>query len=230
MDFIEEYPSALPEDFCQALISQFGHDKKISTQLEGEDHIQKQHFIEVPLNTLENKTLYQHFIRFLAPCIKSYLSEYYQVLLAGTSLNVYHPKTEEVVKLTPENFTEVGLPQIDIIMRDIFRIAPAVMQKTEVDNSVNTCFHSDSFPKDIKTENLHRILTISVFLETVDQGGEIVFSEFQRQVSPVKGKVVIFPAYFTHTYRQNRVVSNNRYQVNTWLMFNRSESIYRKRD
>jgi hypothetical protein len=38
--------------------------------------------------------------------------------------------------------------------------------------------------------------------------------------------MVIAPAYFTHTHRGNVPVSNNKYILTSWVLFNQAQQIY----
>lgn len=225
-DFIAEYQQGFSDNTCDFLVEHFDKMPRYENFINGEQAGTQQQFIEASLNANELAPVYAQVIKELAPSIEKYLSTYYQVVLAGLSLEVYHPVTGAVTALTTDNFQEVGLPQIGVLMRKLFRIAPTYVQKSEQTQSTTTCFHSDSFPKPDNLENLHRILTITVFLNDIEQGGGIEFSEFDKKISAQRGKVVIFPAYFTHAYRQLKPQSTSRFQLNCGLLYSRSGEIY----
>jgi hypothetical protein len=60
-------------------------------------------------------------------------------------------------------------------------------------------------------------LTIIIFLNTVQLGGEIEFNG--RKIKPEVGKVVIFPTTWMLPYADNLSISNPRYNVMTNIRF-----------
>lgn len=229
LDFIEEFENVISLENCNAVRDTFANFPNREIKVPGSSFGQEQTFQELMLSDPALKAMNGQLVQHLIPCLSRYLSKYYQILLAGTSLQVYHPKTQSPVALTPDNFEEVGLPQIDILMKDLFRLSWLSIQKTPASNSFDTCFRHDSHPHPKGDDNLHRILNITIFLNDDFENGELSFAEYDRRITAKPGKVVVFPSYFTHTYRQEAVNSGDRYQVNGWLMFNRSEQLYRKR-
>jgi len=75
--------------------------------------------------------------------------------------------------------------------------------------------HSDGGPGG-STANRH--LTFSMFLNTVNGGGELEFSEQGIKVHPVEGRGVIFPAAWTHAHR-SLPASVDRFVFNVFYGF-----------
>lgn len=65
----------------------------------------------------------------------------------------------------------------------------------------------------------HRFLAWSLYVNTVDEGGETEFLYQQQRVSAVQGRLVIWPAGFTHTHRGNPPLSGNKYLLTGWIEF-----------
>lgn len=226
-DFIEVYPDVLPPEFCDVLIQAYeGSQQKKNSVIPG-GVAGESPLSEICLNTNPCETEVNQLINYLVPYLCRYLSRYYQVLLAGTSLTIAHPVTKEPVRLSPDNFAEMGLPHVDMIMRRMFRLGPMVLQKSKAEAGITTCFHSESCPQQSGDENLHRLLNIAVFLGDVEDGGEIEFCEYPRNIAPKRGSLVVFPSYFTHAHRQRKPLSDDKYQINSWLMFNRTAKLYK---
>ena len=61
-----------------------------------------------------------------------------------------------------------------------------------------------------------RVLTWTIYLNDVEEGGETEFLYQSRRIKSEKGNIVIFPAYFTHTHRGNPPISNKKYRVTGW--------------
>lgn len=56
-----------------------------------------------------------------------------------------------------------------------------------------------------------------VYLNDVEGGGETEFLYLGRRVSPVQGRLVIFPAGYTHTHRGNPPLSGEKYILTGWI-------------
>ena len=61
-----------------------------------------------------------------------------------------------------------------------------------------------------------RFLVWSIFLNDVEEGGELEFLNYPVRVKPKKGSMVLFPPYFTHLHRGNPPISNNKYIATGW--------------
>ena len=61
-----------------------------------------------------------------------------------------------------------------------------------------------------------RMLVGTLYLNDVEEGGETEFLYQNIKIKPEQGKLVIFPAYFTHTHRGNKPVSNKKYIISSW--------------
>ena len=66
-------------------------------------------------------------------------------------------------------------------------------------------------------EYQYRKLVTMMYLNTVEEGGETEFLYLRRRVKPVQGRLLIFPAGFTHTHRGNPPLSADKYILTSWL-------------
>jgi hypothetical protein len=55
------------------------------------------------------------------------------------------------------------------------------------------------------------------YLNDVEEGGETEFLYQKKRVKPVKNRVVVWPAGFTHTHRGNPPLSNAKYIITGWV-------------
>lgn len=55
------------------------------------------------------------------------------------------------------------------------------------------------------------------YLNTVDEGGETAFYEQGIKVKPEQGKVVTFPACWTHMHKGNMPISGDKFIIASWL-------------
>ena len=64
-----------------------------------------------------------------------------------------------------------------------------------------------------------RLLAFSLFLNTVSEGGETEFLYQKRRFSPEAGRMLIWPAGFTHIHRGNQPLSGSKYILTGWVEF-----------
>jgi len=65
----------------------------------------------------------------------------------------------------------------------------------------------------------NRIMAISLYLNTVDKGGETEFLNQSLRVEPVKNRFVMFPVTYTHVHRGNPPLSGTKYIISGWVEF-----------
>ena len=87
--------------------------------------------------------------------------------------------------------------------------------------------------KTLKTEGYHiwhvehakgndcdkRVLAYTIYLNTVEEGGETEFLYQSQRVKPVKGRIVIWPAGFPYVHRGNPPLSGEKYIVTSWISY-----------
>ena len=69
-----------------------------------------------------------------------------------------------------------------------------------------------------QVNNANRLLAVSLYLNTVDEGGETEFLYQRMRVKPEQGTLVIHPGGFTHTHRGNPPLKGIKYYMNTWII------------
>ena len=65
-------------------------------------------------------------------------------------------------------------------------------------------------------EEPSRVLAWSLFLNDVEEGGELEFLHQNLRFKPRKGDFLIWPAHFTHIHRGNPPISNTKYIATGW--------------
>lgn len=92
------------------------------------------------------------------------------------------------------------------------KIYSTKIQKTEVGGGYHT-WHAECASR----ETANRLMAFIVYLNDVEGGGETEFLYLGRRVSPVQGRLVIFPAGYTHTHRGNPPLSGEKYILTGWI-------------
>jgi len=64
-----------------------------------------------------------------------------------------------------------------------------------------------------------RVLVYTIYLNTVEEGGETEFLYQSQRVKPVKGRIVIWPAGFPYVHRGNPPLSGEKYIVTSWISY-----------
>jgi len=62
-----------------------------------------------------------------------------------------------------------------------------------------------------------RVLAWALFLNDVDEGGELEFLHQGIRIKPRKGDFVVWPSMFTHLHRGNPPISNDKWIVTGWF-------------
>lgn len=227
-DFIEVYDNVLSKEFCKDFITQFERSPhKVTGVTGGGIDKSKKNSSDIYLNQHpEFQQPMQTILQATTQCMLDYINKYYFTLISGISLTIKHPITGKPTQLTTDNFEEVGKPNSLNLMKYLFRLAPINAQKYDQGEGNYGYWHSEIYPQPNGNEPLHRVLLFLIYLNDVDEGGETDFFYQQKSVKPKAGSVVIAPCGFTHTHRGNIPISNDKYVLTSWMLFNRSEQIY----
>ena len=76
-------------------------------------------------------------------------------------------------------------------------------------------FHDWHF-EDSCINSATRRMVVQVYFNTIDEGGETEFLYLNKRVNAVQGRVIIFPAAYTHTHRGNPPIGQTKYIGTTW--------------
>ena len=63
-----------------------------------------------------------------------------------------------------------------------------------------------------------RKLVVQLYLNTVEEGGETEFLYINKRIKAEQGRLIIFPAAFTHSHRGNPPIGQDKYIVSTWAV------------
>lgn len=88
------------------------------------------------------------------------------------------------------------------------------VQKTPIGGGYHVWHYESS-----SRQTCNRLLTWTVYLNDVEEGGETEFLYQHLRIKPKAGTLVIWPAAFTHTHRGNPPLSNEKYIITGWIEF-----------
>lgn len=66
-------------------------------------------------------------------------------------------------------------------------------------------------------EHCRRVIVWMVYLNDDFKGGETEFLYYKRREQPEKGKLLLWPAGYTHTHRGGMVLEGNKYVITGWF-------------
>lgn len=64
-----------------------------------------------------------------------------------------------------------------------------------------------------------RVVTWMFYLNDVEEGGETEFLYLNKRIQPQAGRLVIWPASYTHSHRGNPPLSGTKYIITSWLSY-----------
>ena len=230
-DFIEIYDGALDADLCRELIALFesspnrvqgkaggGVDtaKKLSTDLSLNDHPECLPFL-------------QRLTQVTAEHLCRYMDKYRFALIAPVALTLADPQTGVPTPLTYENYGELAAGKTEELMKCLYRLGKMQIQKYDRGRGNYNYWHCEVYPMAPHNEQLHRSLLFMYYLNDVSQGGQTEFFYQQKAIKPQVGRMVVAPAYFTHTHRGCVPESDDKYIVTSWVLLQRAEQLYAAR-
>jgi hypothetical protein len=226
-DFIEVYDNALSPEQCRALIERFEASDKHSAGRAGEG-------VDPRKKKSTDITITQHdewrdaaelLVTATRPHLMSYMDKYRFLLMGALSPVMRHPWTGGNATLAPENWNDVGAPNLDELVRLMYRFGDINLQKYLKADGHYAHWHSEIFPTRGSTEPLHRVLLWSYYLNDIEEAGETEFFYQQRKVAPRAGRLVIAPGGFTHTHRGNRSPGADKYIATSWILFQPADKL-----
>ncbi|HYO55197.1 2OG-Fe(II) oxygenase [Archangium sp.] len=227
-DFIEVHDGVLEPRMCQDILQLFEKSPHVQRGQTGHGvDLKKKDSYDLILN---HHPEYEGLLRVLLdrayPPLKSYLRKYLYTLVGAVALEFLHPQSGQRVTLTRENFAELGDPVFDQLVGKLYRYGFLQVQKYLKGSGGYPHWHSEIYPKDPSCEQLHRVLAFQFYLNDVSEGGETEFFYQEKKVQSKAGRMLIFPAGFTHTHRGNVPHSGDKYIITSWVLFHRAEAIY----
>ena len=86
------------------------------------------------------------------------------------------------------------------------------LQKTEVGGGYHVWHCEDDSP-----QNMRRMMTFILYLNNVSDGGETEFLYYPKRIAPQTGRLILWPAGYTHAHRGNPPISNTKYILTGWV-------------
>ncbi len=134
-------------------------------------------------------------------------------LLQHEEQNVYNstlPLAQDwnhVVMSCLHHYTE----RYEILKNTPFEYKYSKLQKTRPQQGYHTWHHDACAP------DTYRKIVVIVYLNEGFGGGETEFLYQSLRIEPKVGKIIVFPAGWTHTHRGNPPLHGDKYILNGWI-------------
>lgn len=125
---------------------------------------------------------------------------------------------QEMINIVNGDVLDMFLEQYPVIQSGNYRelyVSNAKVQKTSPSGGYHN-WHSEH------TNYLHSketLLAWIVYLNDVEDGGETEFLYQSLRVKPIRNRLVLWPAGFTHLHRGNPPLKGDKYIVTGWINF-----------
>lgn len=225
-DFIGVYDDALDPAFCRAFIERFEASRhKVPGRTGGGLDTTKKISHDLYLNQRpEFKDDLAVILQATGRCAEQYFRSYHFALIAPLALTLAGADGQPVA-VTHDNYDAIAAPKAGDLMRTLYRLGPVQAQKYDQGKGNYNYWHCEVYPE-ANGEALHRTLLFMFYLNDVAEGGHTEFYYQRRAIQPKAGRMVIAPAYFTHTHRGCVPVSGDKYILTSWILLNRAEQLY----
>lgn len=134
--------------------------------------------------------------------------------------NIFQPSQEQVLMMLNKHITayvedfETGMFSIDVGNQFPMSQTGIKIQMTKPSEGYHVWHCEDS-----SLSMRGRFLTWILYLNDIDEGGETEFIHLSERVTPKTGRLVIFPAGWTHAHRGNPPLSDTKYIATGWMEY-----------
>lgn len=129
-------------------------------------------------------------------------------------LDKTHPVLVDILAKFWKCYQDYSKKYSVLVKSCIHGISSIRVQKTEPSGGYHT-WHYENNGK----QHSGRFLAFTIYLNTVPIGGETEFLYLNERVNAVEGRVILWPAGFTHTHRGNQPIGASKYIVTGWVEF-----------
>lgn len=227
-EFIRVIDNALTAKLCDQIVDIFNKSPNVKQgHTGGGVDLKKKNSMDVSIQrNKEFEPIYQAVNKATSEHLLDYFKDFFFALIGPIALTLKNPTDGLPVALTADNFDSIGKAKLPELVNYLFRLGEINAQKYHKGEGGYPYWHSEIYPQPNSVEALHRNLLFMFYLNNVEEGGETEFYYQKKKIKPKKGTMVIAPAGFTHTHRGNIPVSNDKYILTSWVLFNPAKSIF----
>lgn len=204
-DFIGIFPNAASEEYCEKVINRFEYIQATRPTERGRVWT-RQEFEQVNTIVKENDT---YFVG--ADASDQLPLEKKDIVLMSQDAPLLLEFNEIIWKCYDEYIKKYGI----MTALNSHKVSPTVRLQKYTPSQGYHVWHCDA-DSNIRSR---RIIVITLYLNTVEDGGETEFLYQNVRVPPVTGTLVLFPGGWTHTHRGNPPLKGIKYILTSWLEY-----------
>lgn len=230
-DFIEVFEDALSPEQCAAVIARFEQGREY-----GPGHVGSGYFPDIKDSSdlmISGRQGWQDVENAINQAVLGalirYVRQYRYALLAPMMLQLQDPATGVQRRIQADDVDRMDAAALQRLLRAVFRPGQINLQRYTAGKGGYPYWHCEHYPKDARCETLHRTLLWTIYLNDGFAEGETEFFYQQRKIAPKTGSLLIAPTSFTHTHRGNTPKGGDKYIATSWVLFQRSETLFPKR-
>lgn len=229
-DFIATYNDVLSAEHCKSLLKKFERSRRKQQGVTGHGvNIQAKDSLDINI-TRDADWADEHaeIVALTERMLVKYIRSYPHLLTGAVTMSVPDLQTGQPMQITPEVLAVLSDSLVADLVRKIYRLGTINLQKYQRGQGGYHHFHSENYPAmhDPECESLHRVLLFMYYLNDVREGGETEFYYQQRLLQPTRGQLVFAPSGFTHTHKGHVPVSNDKYILTSWVLFQPAAALY----
>ena len=188
-NLIGVFPNELSKEYCNKVCSYFEY-------LNGYDlTINRQEIDQVPISAKDDQ--------------QYYLGEELDTNRMLTNGQLAGPAIQAVTKCIATYADTVN--GVSHLAKNL-QILPFKIQRTKPGQGYHMWHHEQN-----SIQESNRLLSIIIYLNDINDGGETEFIHQSVRIPPRQGTVVIFPSSFTHTHRGNPPLKDTKYILSSWF-------------
>ena len=217
-NFIEIYDNALPDDVCDLLTATFNFK-----EANNDNSIQQSYTMDQDIKKMSSKDLHLDEQSFLSnefvPSLDYYLHkklfEYDKkfTLSYTPGNNIFTGKLSksEIKKKKNNYFEEFNYEENGSILN---RFTYWKIKKYKAPDDGYNVYHTDWGTQD---GIIKRTVSAIFYLNDVEEGGETEFYHYDIKIKPKKGRLILFPSFYTHLHKGHKPISDDKYTAMCWI-------------
>lgn len=226
-DFIEVTPGALSADACAAIVARLRASPDLQVgEIGGGVYPELKRSRDLSINDRPDwADVVQQLNVAVYAGLMAYLRKYPQTLIAPLMLQ--QPGSDGALRrLEADDFPTMDDQRLGGLLQTCLRPGAINLQWYAAGEGGYPYWHCELYPRDASGETLHRHLLWTIYLNDGFDAGETEFLFQQRKITPRTGDLLIAPTAFTHTHRGNRPQNGDKVIATSWILFQRSETLY----
>jgi hypothetical protein len=202
MQFIKSY-KLFDDEYCDKVVKMFEHQKRLGCSVRRDDHARRDNQIEF------NSSLYKEQRRE-KEAQNVTVKEWDEIDFRNDEVAIlFFEKISEGVKKYTE---DLGITPI----LGEFWFKNMLIQSYDADKYESySAWHCEAAHRD----SCDRAIVYTLYLNDDFEGGETEFMHQKHREKPETGKIVFWPAGYTHTHRGAMLLSGKKYIATGWVFF-----------